>query len=53
MGRKLKKVSYDLAKFCNHRHCGSGNIVVLVCHLILKDHVAKELSNSTDGSQSR
>ena len=24
-----------------HRYCGSGDIMVLVCHMILQDHVIK------------
>ena len=24
-----------------HRHCGSGDMMVLVCHVILQDHVVK------------
>ena len=38
------KVSYSLAKFGGHRHCGSENITILVSHVILQDHVIKELS---------
>ena len=33
--------SHQLAKFVGHRHCGSGNIMILGCHVILQDHVMK------------
>ena len=32
-------VSYTHAKFGDHRHCGSGDIMVSVRHVILQDHV--------------
>ena len=35
-------MSDNPAKFCGHRHCGSGDIMVSVCHVILRDHVIKE-----------
>ena len=35
------KVSYHPAKFGGHRHCGSENIMVLMCHVLLEDHVVK------------
>ena len=28
--------SHQLAKFVGHRHCGSGNIMILGCHVILR-----------------
>ena len=28
-----------LPKFGSHKHCGSGYIMILVCHVILQDHV--------------
>ena len=33
--------SHQLAKFGDHRHCDSGDIMILVCHMILQDHVIK------------
>ena len=33
------KESYHPTKFGGHRHHGSGDILVLVCHVILLDHV--------------
>ena len=35
------KVSYHLAKFGGHWHSGSGDIIILVCHVISQDHVTK------------
>ena len=29
------------AKFSCDRHCGSGDIIVLVCHVILQNHIIK------------
>ena len=29
-------------KFGGHRHCSSGDIMTLVCHVILLDRVIKE-----------
>ena len=40
-GQESIKVSYHPVKFDSHRHCGSGNIMVLVCHNILQHHVTK------------
>ena len=33
------KVSYHPANFGGHRQCGSGDIMVLVCHVISQDHL--------------
>ena len=38
-------VSYRPTKFGGHGHCGSGSIMVLVCHMILQDHVSKASGN--------
>ena len=35
------KVNHHSAKFDGHRHCGSGNIMALVHHVISQDHVIK------------
>ena len=35
------KVSYHPAKFDGHRHCGSEDIMILVCPMILQDHEIK------------
>ena len=47
------KVSYHSAKFGGHMHCGSGNIMVLVGHVILQDHVIKGSSDFIGTSPSR
>ena len=31
--------SYHPVKFGGHKHCGSEDINILVCHLSLQDHV--------------
>ena len=33
------KVSCHLAKFGGYRHCGSGDKMMLVCHVTLQDQV--------------
>ena len=38
-GRKLLVVYSYLAKIDSHRHCINGCAIILVCHMILKDHV--------------
>ena len=38
-------VSLQPGKSGDHRHCGSGDIMVLLCYVILKYHVTKGLSN--------
>ena len=30
-------------KFVSHRHCGSGDIMILVCQMISKDYLVKSL----------
>ena len=35
------KVSRHSARFGGHRHCGSGDRLVLVCHVISENHVIK------------
>ena len=38
-GWKFHKVSHQLTKFGDYRQGGSGDIMVLVCHVILHNHV--------------
>ena len=38
-------VSHNPATFDSHSHCGSGNIMALVCHVIQQYHMTKGLSN--------
>ena len=40
-------VSHQPDKFGGHRHCGSGDIMILVCHVILQGHMIKESCDST------
>ena len=42
-GLESIKVSYHPTKFGGHGHCGSGDIIILVCHVTLQDHVIKGL----------
>ena len=42
---KPTKVSYHLATFGGYRRCGSGDIMILVCHMILLDHVLTRSRN--------
>ena len=46
-------MSYYPAKFGCHRDCGSGDLMVLDCHVVLQDHVTKRSSNFIDGSHLR
>ena len=39
------KESHTSVKFGGHKHRGSGDITVLVCHLIWQDHMTKGSSN--------
>ena len=32
-------VSHQPAKFSSHGHCGSGDVMILVCHVILHDQM--------------
>ena len=38
-------LSHHPAKYYVHRHCGSGNSMVLVCQQILRDHLTRGSSN--------
>ena len=46
-------VSHHLAKFGGQTDFSSGDIIVLVCHAILQDHVTKESNNVMGWSRSR
>ena len=39
------KVSYHSVKFGCHRLSGSGDIMVLLCHVTFQDHVIKALND--------
>ena len=47
------KVDYHPAKFDSHRYCSSGDMMILVCHVILQDHVIKGACDFMDRSPSR
>ena len=32
-------MSYPSTKYCGHRHCDSGDIMVLACHVMSQDHM--------------
>ena len=36
---------HHLAGFGGHRHCGSGNVMVLICQVISKDQVKNRSCN--------
>ena len=38
-GLKLIKLSHHLATFCGHKHCSSGDTMLLVCHMISQNHI--------------
>ena len=40
-GLEPLKKSQHPTKFGGHRDCGSGEIMVLVCHMISQDHMIK------------
>ena len=47
------KLSYHSAKFYSHRDCGSGDLMVLVCHMISLNHGIKESCDFMGRSSSR
>ena len=52
-GWEQLKVSYHQAKFDSHRHWVSGDIMVSVCHVTLKDHIIKASYEFMGRSSSR
>ena len=40
-GREPFKISHHPAKYCHHRHCDSGDIMILACHVISQNRVIK------------
>ena len=52
-GYKLIEVSYHPAKFGGHRHSGSRDIMIFVCHVTLQDHAVKTLYDFMVRSPSR
>ena len=53
MTLEAAQVSPHPAKFCGHRHCGSGDIMVLFCHVVLQEHVTKGPSSNMARSPSK
>ena len=47
------KVAHHTAKFGGHKHCGSEDIKVLVCHVISKYHVIEVSCDFMGSSSSR
>ena len=47
--RRLTK-SHHPVKFGGHRYCGSGDIIVLACHVITQDHMIKQSCDLMGGS---
>ena len=45
MDKSPPNVSNHPTKFCGFRLCGSGDIMILVCYVILEDHVIKVLKS--------
>ena len=39
---KVLMANHQLAKFGSRRYCGSGDIMILGCHMISQDHVIEE-----------
>ena len=46
-------VSHHPANFDDHRHYDGGEIMFLICHVILQDHVSQEARDFVDKSPSR
>ena len=40
-GQECIKVGYVFAKFGDHRHSDSGDIMILISHIISQDHLIK------------
>ena len=38
-------VSHHSVSFGGHGHCGSEDIMVFICHVILRDYITKGLGN--------
>ena len=51
-GQEPIKASYHPAKFSGYSYSGKGVIMVLVCHVILQDHVIKGSCNFMGGNPS-
>ena len=47
------KVSHHPLNFDFHRHCGSGDVILLVCHLISQDDMIKQERDIMGSTSSR
>ena len=47
------QVNYHPARFSSHKHCASGDIIVLVCHVILQDIVIKHGDQNNWGNEDK
>ena len=47
-GQKLLKVSYQAAEFGGRKYRDTRDIIVLVCHVILEEHVTKRSCDFMD-----
>ena len=52
-GQKPVMTKHELARFGGHRHCDSGDIMILVCRVILQDNVIKRSYDFIGRSLSR
>ena len=53
MGRSSSRLNYQPAKIGGHNYSGSGDIMFLVCPVILQDHVIKVSCDFTGKKPSR
>ena len=51
--RELNNVIHNPTKFDDHRHSGIGDVLVLVCHVILQVDVIKKSCDLMDRNPSR
>ena len=47
---ELLIICHQPAKSGGHRYHGSGDIMTLVCHVILQDHITKGMMNFKGGN---
>ena len=48
-GWELYEVWYYPGKSCDHKHCDSGDIVFLICHVTHREHMLKRLCEFSHG----
>ena len=42
-GSELLKICHHTGRSCEHKHCDSGEIAFLICHVISREHMSKRL----------